>query len=156
MNVDEQAALMVGVVFQRKALVTPRSGLYQDLSPEVRAFADGIVCEKGEAPVVISMKDADNWCMLTNRRLIWSREGNSHNLPYRKIGAVEVDLKEWTSAPYLDWPDPPASRLEIDRVIISTPDGSRFKVPVESPGALSGVLSALGWAIRHAAKRSTG
>jgi hypothetical protein len=135
-------------IFRRKGgdgLYTyPFDGVHPSLS---KLWLATINLRSKELPVIGSLRNPNNWLILTTERLMWAVTGNRHELPIECIWDANLD---WNLIGNF------RSKEEIDTLDVITIAGDKHTITVEGGAPLFGfwnVLKNLGTRNRHAKER---
>ena len=93
-----------------------------------------LTLRESELPVIGSVKDSDNWLVLTTERLVWSIGGKRRELAANTVRDATADLKQLQHH---------ASKLEMRKLDVVTIDGIEYSIELESGAPLSGVWNIL-------------
>jgi hypothetical protein len=132
-------------IFRRKG----REGVYtrpfDDLtSQQQKMLTAELKLRSSELPVIASITDENNWCVLTTERLVSSSGNERRDIPLHSVVDVSADLESLRSTGQ--------SKLALETLQIRTEDDEHVIIRFEAGAPLSGIWNVL----RNVAARNRG
>jgi hypothetical protein len=123
-------------IFRRRGGDGTYTRLFDNLDPPQQStLLAKLTLYESELPVIGSVKDADNWLVLTTERLVWSMRGEREEIVAEAIRDATIDLGQLQHCGH--------SKLGMRQLHVVTTGVGGYLIELEPGGPLSGTWSVL-------------
>lgn len=130
---------IIAAIFRRRSGNARKTKLFEDLpQTEQHLLLENARLEPGEAPVIAYLGGATNWCLVTDRGLVWLDVGGIHRLSVFDIARVTHDMAAALRRGHLD-------KRQFHELTVHTKSGRTEVIPLESGAPFYAVWRALDW-----------
>ena len=136
-------------IFRRRGRDGAYTRLFDNLDPSQRdTLVAALKLRESELPVIGSVKNSDNWLLLTTERLAWSIDGKCQELAAGAVHGAVIDFGRLHAY---------GSKLKMYELQVVTMGNRKYSIELEPGEPLSGVwniLMHLGRRNRNAASKA--